>query len=545
MGTLASGSIDLKSLKVAGSQATGYITDITNNGIKVASATASNLNYVTIDATGMEIFKSNGASTPSAISVAKFGEITRIGEESGSHLLLDYHSLKLEVPSSRGMEHSDNTYFRILDFRDSIGKYEITDEELITGENNAYRYFLFPVDTSYSIIIKKDNQILSSSDYTFHSSDLKDYIILNIDPNDVTIKASYTTTSPYAIALKFGWWDYTHDSIGPSSASFGIAAAEGKFSIAGGLESSAQGLASAAFNDSNAKGDFSFAVSNGYAIGENSFAEGRGNEAHGIGSHAEGYYTTAYGNYSHAMGYHTETQEIGELVIGEYNENLRHSLFEIGQGISTRLSNVFTVDDEGNMMATRMAGQIIMFAGSQPPNGWLICDGSAVSKDDYPELFTVIGYTYSTTTSGDNFNLPDFRGRVGLGIGPNSANTVTTYGSCSASTVNQSLGAKGGEASHTLQAIESGVGAHSHETNVDGMDFAVIKRGVNIGNARPGSSGTTSNYFPNTTASSNPWDEVTYTNSQSKAAQSAHNNMPPYIGINYIICTGKLNAQLS
>lgn len=42
------------------------------------------------------------------------------------------------------------------------------------------------------------------------------------------------------------------------------------------------------------------------------------------------------------------------------------------------------------------------------PDGWLICDGRTVSKTDYPGLFATIGYIHGG--SGNNFQLPDFRG---------------------------------------------------------------------------------------------------------------------------------------
>lgn len=40
------------------------------------------------------------------------------------------------------------------------------------------------------------------------------------------------------------------------------------------------------------------------------------------------------------------------------------------------------------------AGEITMFGGSSSPDGWLICDGSAVSRTTYADLFAVIGTTF-------------------------------------------------------------------------------------------------------------------------------------------------------
>ena len=49
------------------------------------------------------------------------------------------------------------------------------------------------------------------------------------------------------------------------------------------------------------------------------------------------------------------------------------------------------------------------------PDGFLICDGSLVSKNDYPNLFAVVGYAFDDHQSGDYFALPDLRGRFLMG----------------------------------------------------------------------------------------------------------------------------------
>lgn len=68
-------------------------------------------------------------------------------------------------------------------------------------------------------------------------------------------------------------------------------------------------------------------------------------------------------------------------------------------------------------------GAVQFVARTDVPTGWLECDGSAVAKDDYPELYAVLGGTFGE--DANNFNLPDIRDTVlagsnqyvGLGVG--------------------------------------------------------------------------------------------------------------------------------
>ena len=58
-------------------------------------------------------------------------------------------------------------------------------------------------------------------------------------------------------------------------------------------------------------------------------------------------------------------------------------------------------------------GEIRMFAGNFAPVGWLTCDGSLLSIQQYESLFQVIGTTYGGDGQ-DTFALPDLRGRIPL-----------------------------------------------------------------------------------------------------------------------------------
>lgn len=64
------------------------------------------------------------------------------------------------------------------------------------------------------------------------------------------------------------------------------------------------------------------------------------------------------------------------------------------------------------------AGVIEMWAGSSSaPNGYLLCDGSAVSRTTYATLFAAIGTAYGSGDGSTTFNVPDYRGRSPVGVG--------------------------------------------------------------------------------------------------------------------------------
>ncbi len=66
---------------------------------------------------------------------------------------------------------------------------------------------------------------------------------------------------------------------------------------------------------------------------------------------------------------------------------------------------------------TMPAGAVTQYAGSGAPSGYLLCDGSAVSRATYSALFTAISTVYGAGDGTTTFNLPDFRGRMPVGVG--------------------------------------------------------------------------------------------------------------------------------
>ena len=63
-----------------------------------------------------------------------------------------------------------------------------------------------------------------------------------------------------------------------------------------------------------------------------------------------------------------------------------------------------------------LIGEIKMCAFSSAPTGWLLCDGSAVSRTTYAALFAKLGTAYGSGDGSTTFNLPDFRGYSPIGV---------------------------------------------------------------------------------------------------------------------------------
>lgn len=166
------------------------------------------------------------------------------------------------------------------------------------------------------------------------------------------------------------------------------------------------------------------------------------------------------------------------------------------------------------------SGAWFPYSGTSAPAGYLLCDGSAVSRSTYASLFTAIGTVHGVGDGSTTFNLPDMRGRLPVGqddMGGSAASRVTTAGS---GVDGATLGATGGAQNVTLTAAESGLPSHTHAIYIAGgggtgsdarADFSVSTGFV-------GASGVVQS-------------------SGSSSASSAHNNMPPSLVANYIIKT--------
>ena len=90
-------------------------------------------------------------------------------------------------------------------------------------------------------------------------------------------------------------------------------------------------------------------------------------------------------------------------------------------GVETSLGGrVGTLETQVAAFVTAEAGDLKVSARATPSAGWLLCDGAAVSRSTYSALFAAIGTSYGAGDGASTFNVPDFRGRTIVGVGPHA-----------------------------------------------------------------------------------------------------------------------------
>lgn len=143
-----------------------------------------------------------------------------------------------------------------------------------------------------------------------------------------------------------------------------------------------------------------------------SFVTGSGNIASGIMSYAEGWNTIARARAAHAQNIGTDAAAEAQTAIGKYNvrDNANKYAVIIGNGTGMSIadrSNAAAVTWSGSLISAAMTGSVILTAAQNIPEGYLECNGQAVSRSTYAQLFAAIGTTFGAGDGSTTFNLPD------------------------------------------------------------------------------------------------------------------------------------------
>jgi microcystin-dependent protein len=157
-------------------------------------------------------------------------------------------------------------------------------------------------------------------------------------------------------------------------------------------------------------------------------------------------------------------------------------------------------------------GGIMMWGTGTAPSGWLLCTGTAVSRTTYAALFAVISTQFGVGDGSTTFNLPNYQDRVPFGVG-----TIATFNGATGGTANAVVVSH----THTATSTDSG---HSHTEQY----FSASGGGYGL-QAGP-------NDFQATQQTGVSTANIT-TTVATAGVSGTNANLPPYLGINFIIKT--------
>lgn len=188
-------------------------------------------------------------------------------------------------------------------------------------------------------------------------------------------------------------------------------------------------------------------------------------------------------------------------------------IVDVSSGVTKKVTAAVLV---GAFLPT---GLIVPFGSTSAPTGWLVCDGSAVSRTTYATLYALVGTAFGSGDGSTTFNLPDMRGKVPVGK--------------SSDTEFLSIGKTGGAKTHTLTTSE--MPSHNHTQSSHTHTFTAPAGSPGGWGAGPGD-GSRFRADSNSPANSWTWGLNSATPAiQNTGGGGSHNNLQPYNTLVFII----------
>ena len=188
-------------------------------------------------------------------------------------------------------------------------------------------------------------------------------------------------------------------------------------------------------------------------------------------------------------------------------------------------------------------GSMLEYGGSTAPDGFLLCNGAAVSRTTYSALFAALGTAYGAGDGSTTFNVPNKIDRVGVGAGSSYARGATG-GAASATT--SSAGSHNHTGAVTGTAISTAqMPSHTHGVNDPGHSHSYNQPAV-IAGFVDGGSGAVSQIAGGTTGASGTGISINYEGSNQAHDHGIYTDgthshsvstIQPYLASNYIIKT--------
>ncbi len=230
----------------------------------------------------------------------------------------------------------------------------------------------------------------------------------------------------------------------------------------------------------------------------------------------------------------------GDVIKAVYNTT--NSIFIIGNGkTDSARSNALTVGWDGkvrcnDVIASNLVGEIKAYAGNTVPTGWLECNGQAVSRTTYPQLFQAIGTRWGAGNGSTTFNLPNLKGKVMVGQDTSDADFDVVGESHGSKTHVHTTG------DHTLTVSE--IPAHNHAAAADTTYKFITGQGNMYCQNDKRLAGTNSSgvYYCATQDGTHGVGEASTTQNRGGGGKHNHGNtgsgssLQPYAVVKYIIC---------